>query len=90
MTTMNISLPEAMKAFVDAQVDGGGYSSASEYVSELVQAEQRRQAREALELELLAALKEPADEVTPEYWDALRREVEERAEARRARGPAAS
>lgn len=84
MTTMNISLPDAMKAFVDAQVSGGGYSSASEYVRELVRAEQKRQAREALELELLAALKEPAEEVTPEYWNELRREAEERVRARRA------
>ncbi len=28
-TTMNISLPDVMKAFVEEQVDSGGYGSAS-------------------------------------------------------------
>ncbi len=32
MTTMNISLPEEMKAFVEAQMDQEGYASASEYL----------------------------------------------------------
>jgi antitoxin ParD1/3/4 len=62
----------------------GGYSSTSEYVRELLRAEQKRQAREALELELLRALKEPAEEITPEYWEKLRREAHERMTARRA------
>jgi antitoxin ParD1/3/4 len=30
MTTMNISLPEGLKAFVDAQAAARGYGSASE------------------------------------------------------------
>lgn len=87
MTTMNVSLPESLKAFVDAQVSSGGYSSTSEYVRELVRAEQKRQAKEALELKLLEALKEPGEEVTPEYWEELRREAHERAAARRAATP---
>lgn len=83
MTTMNISLPDEMKHFVDAQVNGGGYSSASEYVRELVRAEQKRQAREALERELLEALKSPADEVTAESWEELRQEALQRVGARK-------
>ena len=31
MTTMNISVPDEMKAFVDAQMAQEGYASASEY-----------------------------------------------------------
>ncbi len=42
MTTMNISLPEALKSFVDAQVAGGDYTSSSEYVRELLRREQDR------------------------------------------------
>ena len=84
MTTMNISLPDAMKAFVDAQVNGGGYSSASEYVRELVRAEQKRQAREALELELLDALKSGESvEVTPEMIEETHRRLRARAAARK-------
>ena len=84
MTTMNISLPETLKAFVDDQVRQGGYSSVSEYVRELVRAAQKRQAKEALELKLLEALEEPAEEVTPKYLETLRREAHGRVAARRA------
>ena len=35
MQTMNVSLPDAMKHFIDAQVAAGGYSSTSEYVRAL-------------------------------------------------------
>jgi antitoxin ParD1/3/4 len=85
MTTVNIPLPNAMKAFLDAQVSGGGYSSVSEYVRELVCAEQKRLAKEKLELELelLEALKEPAEDVTPEWWTKLRPEIGAEAKVRR-------
>lgn len=35
MQTMNISLPEQLKAFVDEQVESGRYGSVSEYVHDL-------------------------------------------------------
>ena len=49
MTTMNISLPDAMRAFVEQKVASGGYSTASEYIRELVRADQKRAAQERLE-----------------------------------------
>lgn len=39
---MNISLPEALKSFVDSQVSEGDYTSSSEYVRELLRKEQDR------------------------------------------------
>ena len=36
MSTMNISLPDSLKSFVDEQVTQRGYSTRSEYVRELV------------------------------------------------------
>ena len=42
MSTMNISLPEALKSFVDTQVAERGYSTSSEYVRELIRADQDR------------------------------------------------
>jgi antitoxin ParD1/3/4 len=42
MTTMNISLPDALKSFVDEQVTGRGYSTSSEYVRELIRKDQDR------------------------------------------------
>ena len=69
-TTMNISLPEALRDFVEEAVRAGGYSSVSEYMRELV-----RQAKAERELEerLLAAL-DSADrgEVGPEFFDSLK------------------
>ncbi len=42
MTTMNISLPEAMKSFVDGQVTSRGFGTSSAYVRELIRKEQDR------------------------------------------------
>ena len=42
MSTMNISLPDSMKAFVDEQVEQRGYGSSSEYLRELIRKEQER------------------------------------------------
>lgn len=40
MATMNISLPDQMKEWVDTRVEGGSYSSASDYVRDLVRKDQ--------------------------------------------------
>ena len=68
MTTMNISLPKELKSFVDRQLKSGGYSTASEYVRELIR-DAQKQAEGRLEKLLLAGLNsgEPV-EVTPDWW----------------------
>jgi antitoxin ParD1/3/4 len=43
MSTMNISLPGALKSFVDEQVAKHGYATSSEYVRELIHADQDRE-----------------------------------------------
>jgi len=67
--TMNIALPQSLKDYVLEQVAGGGYSTASEYVRELIRADQKRKAREKIEALLLEGLEsgEPI-EVTDEFW----------------------
>ena len=55
-TTMNISLPDSMRAFVDERLDGDGYGSASEYVRELIRSDQKRVEQEKLEKLLLKRL----------------------------------
>jgi antitoxin ParD1/3/4 len=42
MATMNISLPEQMKAWVEAQSEDGKYSNSSDYVRDLIRREQAR------------------------------------------------
>ena len=43
MGTMNVSLPDGLKSFVDEQVAARGYSTSSEYVRELIRRDQREQ-----------------------------------------------
>jgi antitoxin ParD1/3/4 len=42
MSTMNISLPDSLKSFVDEQVTQRGYGTSSEYVRELIRRDQDR------------------------------------------------
>jgi antitoxin ParD1/3/4 len=46
--TMNISLTEDLKSFVDSRIKARGYSSASEYMRDLVRRDEERQAEERL------------------------------------------
>ena len=40
--TMNISLPDQLKEFVDDQVGSGRYSNVSEYVRDLIRGDEKR------------------------------------------------
>ena len=42
MSSMNISLPESLKSFVDEQVSQRGYSTCGEYVHELIRKDKER------------------------------------------------
>lgn len=42
MATMNVSLSDAMKSWVDAQAHSGRYSNASDYVRDLIRRDQER------------------------------------------------
>lgn len=42
MATMNISLPDAMKAWVEAQTETGRYGNSSDVVRDLIRREQER------------------------------------------------
>lgn len=41
MATMNISLPDAMKRFVEGQVSTGEFANASDYVRDLIRRDER-------------------------------------------------
>ncbi|MFT5766636.1 MAG: antitoxin ParD1/3/4 [Halioglobus sp.] len=73
MSTMNISLPDALKSFVDDQVSGRGYSTSSEYVRELIRKDQDRQHLRGL---LMAGAESaPTAPVTGSYFESLRAKV---------------
>ena len=83
MQSMNISLPEPLKHFVDGQISTGRYSSASEYVRELIRADKKREAREQLEAKLLEGLNSDESELTPADWASIRTEALAKIEARK-------
>ncbi len=75
MTTMNISLPDEMRAFIEAEMAQEGYASASEYFRSLVREVQKRKARQELEVKLLEGLQGPSVEMTREDWESIRSEA---------------
>lgn len=81
MESMNISLPESLKQFVDGQISTGRYSSASEYVRELIRADEKRKAEQELEAKLLEGLNSPESQLTKADWMAIRNEAMARVQA---------
>ncbi len=76
MSTMNISLPDSLKDFVDAQVAERGYGTSSEYVRELIRRDQDRMHLRGLLLS--GAASEAAASVEANYFDGLRTRVRKR------------
>lgn len=73
MTTLNISLPDSMRAFIDEQIAKEGFSTASEYIRHLIRQDQKRAAQAKLETMLLEGLDSgEAIEVTDEWWEQKR------------------
>ena len=75
MGTMNISLPDSMREFVDKQVSARGDGTRSEYVRELIRKDQDRQHLRALLLE--GAASAPTAPVDADYFEGLRKQVRE-------------
>jgi len=75
MQTMNISLPDLLKAFVDKQITQGRYSSASEYVRELIREDEKRKAGGQLEALLLEGIQSEQTPLTRQDWADIRREA---------------
>lgn len=79
LASLNISLPQSLKDYVEHQVTEGGYSTPSEYLRELLRQDQTRRAELKLETLLLQGLNSgQAIEVTPEYWEKKRLQLTER------------
>lgn len=74
MSTMNISLPDSLKHFIDRQVTERGYGTSSEYVRELIRHDQDRQALRRLLLE--GASSAPGAPVDDDYFAALRKRAQ--------------
>jgi antitoxin ParD1/3/4 len=62
MTSLNVSLPEVLKTYVEGQVASGDWGTPSEYIRELIRQDKERRLA-SLEQELLAAARGPKIEV---------------------------
>ncbi|AYF77886.1 type II toxin-antitoxin system ParD family antitoxin [Nocardia yunnanensis] len=76
MGTMNISLPDSLKAFVEQRVTERGYGTSSEYVRELIRKDQDRVTLRNLILE--GAASPPAAPADDAYFDDLRDRIRKR------------
>jgi antitoxin ParD1/3/4 len=79
MSTMNISLPDTLKSFVDEQVNQRGYGTSSEYVRELIRKDQDR--LHLRDLLLAGAASAPAAPADARYFDGLRNRVRKAAKS---------
>jgi antitoxin ParD1/3/4 len=79
MATMNISLPDPMRKFVERQAKKEGFGTVSEYMRSIIREVQKRHAKQVLEAKLKDGLESgPATPMTKEDWDSIRREIRRR------------
>jgi antitoxin ParD1/3/4 len=72
--TMNLSLPDDMKRWVDQQVKAGGYGTASEYLRDLLRRARERQLRRRLDDALVQSVESGADIVMDDAdWASIRK-----------------
>ncbi len=82
-SSMNISLPDTMRRWVEDRVETDGFGTVSEFFRSLVREEQKRRAREQLDCKLIEALDSgDAVEMTSRDWDQIRQTVRERLAAK--------
>jgi antitoxin ParD1/3/4 len=80
MATMNISLPDQMKAWVEAQSEGGRYANSSDYVRDLIRADQVRAEKIAHMQRLIDEAR--ASGISPRTIEDIRAEAKARIAAR--------
>lgn len=80
MATLNISLPQDLKAWIATQVAAGGYGNTSDYICELVRLDrERKSSEERLDSLLLEGLEKldagKGVELTPKLWEKKRQDL---------------
>lgn len=73
MATMNISLPDTLKAFIDEEVADKGFGTSSEYIRSLVRKEQQVERLRALLLE--GKNSGPGEPVDDAYFEKRRERI---------------
>jgi antitoxin ParD1/3/4 len=83
---MNISLPDPLKEYVEAQIASGRYSSASEYLRMLIREDEKHKAQEKLQSLLLEGLATGESDLTRQDFQDIRKAALARLKARRKKG----
>lgn len=73
MSTLHITLPDALESFVNEQVARRGYDTGDEYVRELIRRDQER--ARLRDLLLQGAASAPANEADADYFNGLRARI---------------
>ena len=85
-TSMNVSLPETLKDYVQERVAEGTFSNPSDYVRALIREDMKRRADEKLDALLMEGINSgPAEPMTAEDWADIRANLEEHIAKRRER-----
>lgn len=84
-STLNISLPETQRAFVEEKIKKEGYGTISEYIRELIRSEQKKEQFKQQEMEFLRAeIQKGVDDIragrfttleTPEDYERLAEDI---------------
>ncbi len=75
-TSMNISLPEALKRFAKERAERAGFSNPSDYVRDLIRQDRKRAEKEKLDQMLLEGLASGgATPLEAEEWGSIREDV---------------
>lgn len=86
MPTLEINLPEPLKAFVDDQIAAGNFKDASDYVQALLREAFKTQERARIDAQLIEAVdaldRGETTEMTKADWQRLRSEYEQRLKQR--------
>jgi antitoxin ParD1/3/4 len=82
MSTMNVSLPPALKKYVRERVKAENYSNASDYIRTLIREDQRRRGIDVLEELIVEGLNSGEGVVLDDAeWAKIRQEARRRAKA---------
>lgn len=73
MTTLEITLSQPLREFIDAKVSEGAYATPSAFIESLVLQARKQATRAEFEALVLEGLESgPSIEVTPAYWQQKR------------------
>ena len=82
MSSIDVTLPDELKRFVETEAAAGGYESPGAYVQDVLRVVWRHKEKAGLESSLVSASSsEPTIEATPEFWNELKARVRRRAGA---------